>query len=77
MATGEQEVKNENVAERGTRFLRNIHVAIGAVALAGAIIFPQVEVLSVIATYEGINALAHEGLHQAVKNRRNREPKPA
>ena len=67
MASGES--GKENVAERGLRFLRDVHIGIGAVALTGAVIFPQLEVLSLVAGYEGVNALAHEGLRRAVKSR--------
>lgn len=74
--TGEQGKKG-NAAERGLRFLRDVHIAIGAVALAGAIVFTQIIALPLIAAYEGANAAIHEGLRQVVKNRSNYQPKPA
>jgi hypothetical protein len=67
----------ENVGERGIRFLRNIHIGIGAVALAGAVVFPQIEILPVIAAYEGGIALIHEGLRRVVRGRSRQKLKPA
>ena len=64
------------LAERGLRFLRDVHIGLGAIALVGVVVFPQFELLSVVAVYEGINALAHEGLRQVIKTRPNRRPQP-
>jgi hypothetical protein len=75
MANGE--TGKTNVAERSLRFLRNVHIGIGATALAGAVIFPQAAIFSAVAGYEGLNAAAHEGLRQAVKPRPKRNPQPA
>jgi hypothetical protein len=59
------------VVERGIRFLRDIHIGIGGVALAGAVIFPPIEAVAMpVAIYEGVNALAHEGLRRVVANRK-------
>jgi hypothetical protein len=57
-------MSSRNVAERGLRFLRDFHLGIGGMALAGTVVFPP---LTVVAAYEGINALGHEGLRQIVK----------
>lgn len=72
MANSKVEGAKGSGAERKLRFLRDVHLGIGAVALAGAVIFPQLKVLSVFAGYEGLNAAAHEGLRRAVKPRPNR-----
>lgn len=70
MASNEQPAR-EGTAERVIRRLRNVHIAIGAVALAGAVAFPGIEIFPVIAGYEGVNTLAHEGLRRAVRKRPN------
>jgi hypothetical protein len=75
MASGEKAGK-EGVFERGLGFLRNIHAAIGAVAL-GAEVVTGFVVFEAIAIYEGLNALAHEGLRRVVKNFRRPKLKPA
>ena len=77
MANSGEQAGKENFGERSLRFLRNIHIAIGAVALAGAVVFPQIEILSVVAAYEGLNALVHEGLRKVIGNRSGRKLKPA
>lgn len=64
------EVSKEKTPEKVLRVLRNIHIGIGAVALAGAVVFPAGTVLLPIAAYEGVNALAHEGLRRVIASRR-------
>ncbi|HSX35912.1 MAG TPA: hypothetical protein VLH84_03185 [Patescibacteria group bacterium] len=64
MAKAASETKKTNLPERGLRFLRNVHIALGTAALVGSVVFPPLEVF---AAYEGVNALAHEGLRQIVK----------
>jgi hypothetical protein len=68
MASREQAGK-ENLAERTLGFLRNVHAAIGAVALGAEVVTGYI-VFETVAIYEGLNALAHEGLKRLIKNRR-------
>lgn len=56
-----------NFAERGLGFLRNIHIAIGAVALAFGVV--------PFAVYEFLNAGVHELARQIVKPRGKSESK--
>ena len=77
MANNSEQAGRENIVERGVRALRNLHIAIGAVALAGALVFPAIEIFPVVAVYEGINALAHEGLRRVVRSRPKRNLQPA
>lgn len=69
--------KTGNIAERGLRFLRNVHIAIGTVALGGVLIFTEAAILPAIAAYEFINAGVHELGRQVVKNRSGPKPHPA
>jgi hypothetical protein len=58
-------------AERGIRFLRDVHIGIGGVALLGALLIPPLEAVAAsLAIYEGVNALAHEGLRRIVAGRK-------
>jgi hypothetical protein len=68
--------ENEPVVERGLGFLRNVHLAIGAVALGAEVATGSV-VFETVAIYEGLNALAHEGLKRFLKNRRSAKPQLA
>jgi hypothetical protein len=70
MASGEKAGK-EGIAERGLGFLRNVHAAIGAVALGAEVVTGYI-VFEAIAIYEGLNALVHEGLKRVVKNFRGK-----
>jgi hypothetical protein len=63
-------------AERSLGTLRDIHIGIGAVALAGAVAFPEVAVFSVVFGYEALIAVAHEGLRRYVQDRSNSNSKP-
>jgi cobalamin synthase len=67
MANKEAETGKGSIAERSLRFLRDLHIGLGAIALAGAVVLPQFAIFSTVAAYEGINAAAHEGLRQTVK----------
>ncbi len=62
-----------NIIEKGVGLLRDVHIAIGGVALAGAVLFPSIAILPVIASYEGLNALTHEGIRRTVRNRPNQK----
>ena len=64
-------------AERGLRFLRNVHLLLGAAALAGSLIFTEFVALPAIAAYEFINAGVHELARQAIKSRGASKPQPA
>jgi len=77
MAKKQEQAGKEGFAERGTRFLRNLHIAIGATALAGAVVFPQIGIFSSVAAFEGVNAVAHEEVRRAFKRRSKPQPKAA
>jgi hypothetical protein len=72
MAIQGEHTAKSNAPERVLGGLRDLHLFIGA----GALILAEVLVipaLVTVAAYEGLNALAHEGLRQAVKTR----PRPS
>ncbi len=76
MANNKAESHTGNLAERSLRFLRDVHIGLGGLALAGAVVFPQFAILPAVAAYEGVNALGHEGLRQVVKTRPKHSSQP-
>jgi hypothetical protein len=73
MATGIQ--SREGIAESGLRITRNFSIATGAIALAGAVVFPTAETFTRLFSYSAVFALATGGLHQVIKgNRLNSTP---
>ncbi len=74
MASSEK-AKKGNLAERGLLWLRNLHIGIGAVALAGAVVFPQIVVLPAVAAYEGASAVVHDELSKAAGGKRKSKSK--
>jgi hypothetical protein len=70
MANNSEKSNLRSGGERALRFLRDIHIGIGGAALAGTVLFPPLEAVAMpVAVYEGLNALAHEGLRRVIKGR--------
>ena len=61
--------RGETFTERGIRYLRNFHAAVGAAALAGSFIFAP---LTLLAAYEGVNTVVHEETRRRVRLRRKK-----
>ena len=70
MAKNNEQAREGGFAERSLRFLRNFHIALGGVALTGAVIFPGPALFPTVAAYEGVNALAHEELRKRVARKK-------
>ena len=70
------ETKSGNLIERGSRFFRNIHIAIGSVAV-GASLFIESAFLPVVAVFEFAHAAVLEGVRRAASRRKSAQPAPA
>jgi len=73
MANKKAETSKGSFAERSWRYLRNLHIGIGSVALAGVVVFPQAALLSGIAGIEGANVLVHEELRQRAARSKSKD----
>lgn len=56
---------NENVAERGSRFFRNLNLFVGGVALGGAAAIVAPPLAAPLAAYGGFNVLQAGGFEAA------------
>ncbi len=69
-----KEQGKKGILEKGAGFFEKLHYGIGAVALAGAAIFPaEATALAVFGAYE----LAHGALWNYLKNKVSKKPKPS
>lgn len=73
-----KEPRGKNVGERGSRFFRNLHIALGAVALAATpFVGPAYEALATtVAIFEFAHAAVWEGLRRVISGRKA-SPAPA
>jgi hypothetical protein len=71
-----KELKPGSIVERGSRFFRNVHWAIGSVAL-GASLFVESAILPAVALFEFGHAAVLEGLHRVAANKKSPKAAPA
>jgi hypothetical protein len=68
--------KEKSLVERGSRFGRNFNIAVGSIALAGALIAPPVAAAGLTA-YAGLNFIQAGGFEAARRIAKNRQKKRA
>jgi len=69
-----KEQGNKGIIERGASFFEKLHYGLGAIALAGSILVPELAAPLVLF---GAWEIAHGALWGFVKNRAAKKPQPA